>query len=265
MDRGAYRLLPRSASHSDHCAEGGQNGEKNKEGGDGGVKIADKINRQSLSEYKKSLKYSLHLIVHPFDGFWDLIHEKRGSMAAANTILIAVLLIRIWRVLFTNFMFIIYDPEKFNILMYSLQLLVPLAIGCLANWCLTTLFDGKGTLKNIYMAVCYSLTPYVLIQLPMIFLSNIVTSEEGVFWVYLNQFTTIWIGLLLMCAMMMIHDYSLGKALFAAIATVVGMLIIVFILLLFFSLISDGFAYFISLLLMKGLTEDELLRFPKGR
>ncbi len=47
--------------------------------------------------------------------------------------------------------------------------------------------------------------------------------------------------------MMMIHDYSLGKAIFAAIATAVGMLIIIFILLLFFSLISDGFAYFISL------------------
>ena len=211
------------------------------------MKIAEKVNRQNLSAYKKSLKYSLHLIVHPFDGFWDLIHEKRGSMAAANTILIAVLLVRIWRALFTSFMFIRYDPEHFNILMYSLQLILPLAIGCLSNWCLTTLFDGKGTLKNIYMAVCYAMTPYVLLQFPMIFLSNIVTSEDGVFWGYLDQFSKIWIGLLIMCAMMMIHDYSLGKALFAAIATAVGMLIIIFIMLLFFSLISDGFAYFISL------------------
>ena len=97
------------------------------------------------------------------------------------------------------------------------------------------------------MAVCYAMTPYVLLQFPMIFLSNIVTSEEGVFWGYLDQFSKIWIGLLIMCAMMMIHDYSLGKALFAAIATAVGMLIIIFIMLLFFSLISDGFAYFISL------------------
>lgn len=211
------------------------------------MKIAEKINKESLNHLGKTLKYSLHVIVHPFDGFWDLIHEKRGSVAAANVILIAVLLIRVWRAQFTNFMFILFIPEDFNILMYCLELLMPLAIGCVSNWCLTTLFDGKGTLKNIYMAVCYCLTPYVLLQLPMIFISNVVTLEEGVFWSYLNSFTYIWCGLLLLCAMMMIHDYSLGKALFAAAATAVGMLVIIFIILLFFSLISDGFAYFISL------------------
>lgn len=211
------------------------------------MKIAEKINKASVDHWLKTLKYSLHVIVHPFDGFWDLIHEKRGSLAAANTILILMLLIKVWRVQFTNFMFILYRPEEFNILMCLAEALVPLAIGCVSNWCLTTLFDGKGTLRNIYMAVCYSLTPYVLLQLPMIFLSNIVTLEEGVFWGYLNTFTYIWCGLLMLCAMMMIHDYTLGKALLVAIATAVGMLVIIFIILLFFSLISDGFAYFISL------------------
>lgn len=211
------------------------------------MKIAEKINKDSLKEYKRSLRFSLHVIGHPFDGFWDLIHEKRGSIAAANTILIAVLLIRIWRSQMTNFMFIMYRPQSFNVLMCCLEILVPIAIGCVSNWCLTTLFDGKGTLKSIYMAVCYAYTPYVLLQLPMIFISNVVTSEEGVFWTYMDRFTDIWIAILILSAMMMIHDYSLGKAIFAAIATAVGMLIIIFILLLFFSLISDGFAYFISL------------------
>lgn len=211
------------------------------------MKLAEKINKENLMEFKKTLKYSLHIIVHPFDGFWDLIHEKRGSLAAANAILIAVLLVKIWREQYTNFMFILYQPESFNILMCCLEFLIPILIGCLSNWCLTTLFDGKGTLKNIYMAVCYSLTPYVLLQLPMIFISNIVTLEEGVFWSYINTFSGIWIAVLILSAMMMVHDYTLGKALFAAAATAVGMLIIIFIILLFFSLISDGFAYFISL------------------
>ena len=37
--------------------------------------------------YIASLRYSLHVITHPFDGFWDLVHEKRGSLAAAHTFL----------------------------------------------------------------------------------------------------------------------------------------------------------------------------------
>ena len=172
------------------------------------IAVADKINKPALAEYKKSLKYALHLIVHPFDGFWDLIHEKRGSIAAANTILIAVLLVRIWRAQFTGFLLLYWKAGEFNVLMCCLELIVPLAIGCVSNWCLTTLFDGKGTLKNVYMAACYALTPYILIQLPMIFISHVVTREESVFWTYLDSFSTIWIALLLMCAMMMIHGIS---------------------------------------------------------
>jgi F0F1-type ATP synthase membrane subunit a len=107
--------------------------------------------------------------------------------------------------------------------------------------------DGKGTLKNIYMATGYALTPYVLIRFPLIFISNWITLEEGAFYFYFKTFSIIWCGLLVLCAMMMIHDYSLTKAVFSSILTIVGMGVIIFIILLFFSLISDGFAYFISL------------------
>ena len=33
---------------------------------------------------------------------------------------------------------------------------------------LTTLFDGKGRFRDIYIGMCYALAPYVLIQLPNI-------------------------------------------------------------------------------------------------
>ncbi|MNC60552.1 hypothetical protein D3C75_1104370 [compost metagenome] len=46
---------------------------------------------------------------------------------------------------------------------------------------------------------------------------------------------------------MMIHDYTLGKTLITIAATVLGMILIIFIFLLFFSLVTDAAAYFISL------------------
>ena len=50
------------------------------------------FNKESWSAYLGSLRYALHCCVRPFDGFWDLTHEKRGSVGAANTIVILVLL-----------------------------------------------------------------------------------------------------------------------------------------------------------------------------
>ena len=47
----------------------------------------------------KTLKYSLYTITHPFDGFWDLTHEKRGSIAAANILTLLLVFTKIWLVL----------------------------------------------------------------------------------------------------------------------------------------------------------------------
>ncbi len=176
-------------------------------------KILGFFTGEGFKHYLKTLKYSLYMILHPFDGSWDLIHEKRGSMAAAHTIVILALLTNIWDMRFSNFMVNNTRWSEVNILMRLASILVPLFIWVLSNWCLTTLFDGKGRFGDIYMATAYSFTPYVLIGIPMIIVSNIVTKEEGVFYTYFNVFALIWCVFLILCAMMMIHDYGLGGGL----------------------------------------------------
>jgi len=97
------------------------------------------------------------------------------------------------------------------------------------------------------MGTAYALTPYVLIQLPLIILSNFVTVEEGTFYTVFSDISLLWAAMLIFMAMMMIHQYSFGKTLLFTIITVFGMLVFIFILLLFFSMISQGVAYFVSL------------------
>lgn len=205
------------------------------------------INKQKLMHVGKTLRYSLYVITHPLDGFWDLTHEKRGSIAAANIIILLALLTRILRLQFTSSIFVKIIWEYVNIIEIILGFLIPIILGCVANWGLTTLFNGKGTMKQIYMAIGYSLTPYVLIQLPLIFISNLMTVEEAAFYYYLTSFSEIWCGMLILCAVMMIHDYTLGKAIATLLATIVGMMLIIFVILLFFSLVTDAAAYFVSL------------------
>ncbi|MBQ7848426.1 MAG: YIP1 family protein [Clostridia bacterium] len=205
------------------------------------------LDRQRWAHYGSTLKYATYTMLHPFDGFWDLIHEKRGSMAAANTIVIAVLITRLLSLEHTSFLFSnVYWPEV-NILQQCLSVLLPLVIFVLGNWGLTTLFEGKGTLKDVYMGTCYALAPFVLLQLPMIVLSNWITMDEGAFYSVLNTVSLVWSGGLIVCAMMMIHDYSLAKTLLFIVMTIFAMVVIIFLLLLFFTLVGDGVGYFTSI------------------
>ena len=210
-------------------------------------KILGFFTGEGFKHYLKTLKYSLYMILHPFDGSWDLIHEKRGSMAAAHTIVILALLTNIWDMRFSNFMVNNTRWSEVNILMRLASILVPLFIWVLSNWCLTTLFDGKGKLGQVYMATCYGLIPYPVIQFPLMLLSNVVTVEEGQFYSVLSAISLVYAALLIVSAMGQIHEFSAGKNLLFTVASLFAMLVMIFILMIFFSMISQGVAYFISL------------------
>jgi len=195
----------------------------------------------------KTLKYSLYVSTHPLDGFWDLTHEKRGSIGAANVIIALAVVVEVLRLTLTNFQFVLINLEYFNSVIIALRILLPVGLWTVANWSLTTLMDGKGRMFEIYMSVCYALTPYVIINAIMIVLSQIITFDEGAIYWVLAGFAAIWTGILILSAMMMIHDYSLAKTVGSSLLTIVGMGIMVFIFVIFFSLVSDAIAYFISL------------------
>ncbi len=203
--------------------------------------------KESWNRYVQSLRYSLHVITHPFDGFWDLIHEQRGTLAAAHTFLILFLVVRVMKLILTSFQFINAPIQRINIFEEAASLALPFLVLCLANWAMTTLFEGKGRFKDIYMAMCYALVPYILIQLPMVIISNGLTFEEGSIFTVMLSVSVIWCVFLVFIGLMQIHDYGPGKTLIFIIVTIVGAMVIIFLALTFFSLLSDALAYFVSL------------------
>lgn len=204
-------------------------------------------NKKNWQRYFKSLKYAFYVISHPLDGFWDLTHEKRGSYAAANTILFITVLSRILKLKYTSFVFEAVYWEELNILTYVASIVIPLAMFVIGNWALTTLFDGKGRLGQVYIATCYALTPYPLIQFPLMFFSNFITSDEAEFYAVISVISIIWIAFIGIFGMSQVHEYSFGKNILFMVATVFAMLVMIFLVMLFFSMISQGVAYFISL------------------
>jgi len=205
------------------------------------------VGHPKWDNYVASMKYAKYVLFHPFDGFWDLTHEKRGSVAAATTYLALFLITRVVQLLFTNFQFINAPLQYINIFEQAASLLLPFLILCLANWSMTTLFDGKGRFGDIYVAMCYALVPYTLIQLPLVFVSNFISFDEAAFYTVLMSFSNIWCIFLVFIGLMQVHDYSPSKTAIFLVVTVVGALIIIFLLLVFFSLLGDAASYFISL------------------
>ena len=205
------------------------------------------IHNVGQSQTLAALRYSLYLIVHPFAGVWDLIHEKKGSVKAAHILVFLVLVTRLVRLRFTGFMFLdVYWPNV-SIWTEVLSILIPLLLFVVSNWGITTLFDGKGSFKNIYMSVAYALTPYILLQIPMVIMSNFVTADEGVFYYLMDSISLLWSGGLILSGLMKIHDYTMSKTVLSTLVSIVGMLAIALLCLILFSMFSEAIGYFVSL------------------
>lgn len=202
--------------------------------------------RDGWRHFRSSMRFSMYTITHPFDGFWDLAHEHKGSLLVAHTWLALFLLTRVLKLMFTSFQFMNVAVQYLNVFEEVFSLLLPFLILCVANWSLTTLFDGKGRFRDIYTAMCYALIPYVLIQLPLVFISNVLTFEEASLYTVLMSFSIVWCVFLAFVGLMEVHDYGPGRTLFFLAFTIVGACVIIFLILVFFSLLSDAYSFFAS-------------------
>ena len=210
-------------------------------------KYAGKVNAKAAvsgkkKTYKEELLYACHVIFHPFDGFWDLKHEKRGSVRAALTILALAVLVFAYQAVGQAY---IFNPNgSFTSIIAQLAgLLVPLVLYCAGNWCLTTLFEGEGSFKDVFVASCYCLTPIVLLIPLSTILTHFVTTSETGFITLINGVCYVWLFLLLFFGTMTTHDFTLGKNIIMTIATVLCMAVIMFVIILFSSLLVKMFSF----------------------
>jgi sugar lactone lactonase YvrE/tetratricopeptide (TPR) repeat protein len=204
--------------------------------------LAKKLNNKTALKvgkktYWEELVFSFHLCFHPFDGFWDLKHEKRGSLRAGMTIVGLTAIAFYYQAVGKGYIFQPYEGLS-NILIQLVSVLVPVLLWTTANWCLTTLFDGEGSFKDVLMAVCYSLAPLPPLVIVSTLLTNFLTLEEGAIATMIASIAYIWVGILIFFGMLVTHDYSLPKNIITTIGTILCMAVIIFVIVLFSSLIG---------------------------
>ncbi len=186
-----------------------------------------------------ALRYAFHVIFHPFDGFWDLKHEKRGNLPAATILLTMVVLTYVFIRQYTGFIFNQRNLKELNIMLEIFSVIFPFFLWSAINWSLTTLMEGKGSFKDIVIASAYALTPIILINIPLTIISNFLLLEEGAFFYFLFAVSVIWAVALLFFGTMVTHDYDLPKTILVTILIIAGIGVALFIGLVFMDMFNQ--------------------------
>lgn len=212
---------------------------------------ANKVNKagqvmKDKRTFKEAVLYGFHVIFHPFDGFWDLKHEKRGNFKAGIFYVILTIVAFAYYDLGQSFWFDPYN-NGVSIIGEITGVLLPLALWVVANWCLTTLFEGEGSFKDICLSACYALLPMPMLLIPATILTNILALEEGAIITLLVGVAYVWTGFLLFFGVMVTHDYTFGKNILTVLGTLVAMVFIMFIIVLFAGLFTKIWSFIFNL------------------
>lgn len=196
-------------------------------------------------QFLKDAKYTLHVAFHPFDGFWDLKYENKGKLRIALAILLGVTVMMILKRQYSGYVVNYNYPLDLNSIDELKYIVLPFLLWCVANWSLTTLMDGEGKFQEIVIATGYAMVPLILIYLPNLLLSNVISLRESPFYYLLESVAMLWFVWLLFIGTMTVHQYTVMKTIITMLLTIVVMGVIIFLGLLFFSLIQQfiGFVY----------------------
>lgn len=199
-------------------------------------KVSEKINSYKIM---RELNYSAYVSFHPFDGFWDIKREKKGSIQAANVLFVLFILTYALRAQYSGYLFIGKLATEVNVFLEVATMVGPILLWVVSNWCFTTLMEGEGNMKDIYIATMYALRPYIITAIPMFLLSHCLSLDEAFIYTAFDTIITIWMLGLMFFGMLTTHDYTLGKGFITAVLTIVGIILIIFLALVFTNVISD--------------------------
>lgn len=183
--------------------------------------------------------HPLYLITHPIAGWEDFKREKKGKIWVAIFYLVMMIVTLIIVQTCSGFIVNKNNPKDFDLLLTISLVIFPVIVGVAANWCMTTLFDGKGNMKEIFMVICYSFFPYVWLALIGTIVSNFIIQDEAVYVTVLNTLGIVFVCYMMFMGLMVIHEFGLFQNLIMIIFTVVAIAIILFIMMLFLTLIQQ--------------------------
>ncbi|WP_144697673.1 YIP1 family protein [Fictibacillus phosphorivorans] len=222
------------------------------------VKVIDKkkgiLNqpRRSLGAIKKQkligeLLFLFKFFRHPIDSFYYLKKKQYASILSATILYVILIVEYIYSRFYTGFIFKTVSSDA-NLVGELLLLLVPLALFIVVNYLVSTINDGEGRFKDIYIGTIYSLAPFLVFSPILTLLSNVLTYNESFVYVFSIRIIYAWCLIILFIMLKEIHNYTFSDTIRNIFVTLFGMVIMLLVVFIVFVLIDQVYDFVYSII-----------------
>ncbi len=189
--------------------------------------------------FAEQLSLMLSVIIHPLDSFNEIKQRDRGSVPLALGIIILWFFATTFRRQFTGFIFNYNNPEELNVPIILTTTVVLFGLWAVANWCVSSMLDGEGTMREIVIYSAYALQPFVVAVSAATVASNFATLEERLFVDIVRYLGAGWSIVLVLAGHKTLHQYSFSTTVLSITLTVAGIGVIIFLFTLVFTMFQE--------------------------
>jgi hypothetical protein len=145
--------------------------------------------------------------------------------------------------MYEGFAFNIFNPADYNALFTVASTAGLVLLWIVVSWLVCSLINGKGTLKDIYIANGYCMLPLILLNILRCILSNSLLPNQQSVITVITILLTVYALFMICIASMKVHEYNFFEFSGTTIITVLGMILIVFIIFLIFILGQEAISF----------------------
>ena len=200
------------------------------------VKLIDrkKVLRKKKKELGAKLKdvpvigeigYAFKCAKHPIDRYYDIRVGKNGSPIAATIIYVVFFGVYMLYQTGKGFIYQYTDVEDMDMGAVVVGFFAILILFIVCNYLVTSITDGDGTLKQVYMIPAYGLMPAMFSMLITIAMSYVLTYNESFILTVIMVIGVGWSIAAIFEGLSTVHDYDFKGTVVSLIITAVFMLI----------------------------------------
>ena len=148
----------------------------------------------------------------------------------------------------SGFLYTDISVRNYNVFVTLAQTVGLIFLWSVVNWLMCTLFQGKGSFKDVFVSSCYASTPLTVYTFIRVILSYILPLSgkgllDGIYAVVL-----LYTFYLLSIAMITVHEFTFSKFLLSTVVTVLCMILTVFIIFMIIILLQQFWNFIYSVI-----------------
>ena len=207
------------------------------------------VKKQVVFIKNDKLRTLTSAMIHPFRSFGDIKYKQMGSVRIAVVLTALFYLSGAAAVIWSDFRYSSYDSGTYNTLFQLVQTVGLVLVWSLANWGISTLQDGKGKLKEVFIVTAYSVFPIILYNIISIPLTHMVAASGSSLISGLQSLAYIFCGIMLTVGLMTIHDFSFPRFVLTSVITLLLIILIVFVVFMIGVLLTQFVSFFAEVVL----------------